>query len=175
MSNGNNGRPREPGAPAPIEFRTVNGSAEFADAALQVVGAARHHLALLSVELERNLFGTQAFIERLRTFILAHRRAQLRVLVHDPAAAVRNSIRLVEFGRLLSSRIEFRAMPEDKRRLREEFLIADERALLYRSSPDQISAKHYADAPLVARSHLREFDALWNESTVAREMSSLGI
>lgn len=175
MSNGNSTRPREPGSPAPIEFTTVNGSAEFAEAALQVVAAARHHLALLSVDLERNLFGTDAFTQHLRAFILAHRRARLRVLVHDPAAAVRNSIRLVEFGRLLSSRIEFRAVPDDKRRLREEYLIADERALLYRSSPDQLSAKYYEDAPLVARSHLREFDALWEESTVAREMSSLGI
>jgi hypothetical protein len=171
----NSGRPRDPTVPVPIEFVEVTGSAEFAEAALQVVGAARHQLALLSVDLERNLFGTDAFTSRLRTFILAHRRARLRVLVHDPAAAVRNSIRLVEFGRLLSSRIEFRALPENRRKLREEFLIADERALLYRSAPDQLSAKHYPDAPLVARSHLREFDALWNESTVAREMSSLGL
>ena len=140
-----------------------------------MVAVARHELALLSVDLERNLFGTDAFTARLRTFILAHRRARLRVLVHEPAAAVRNSIRLVEFGRLLSSRIEFRAMPEDRRKRREEFLIADERALLYRSSPDQLDAKHYPDAPMVARSHLREFEALWQESTVAREMTSLGI
>ena len=170
----NNGRPRDP-ATTLIEYATVTGSAEFADAALQVVGVARHHLALLSVDLERNLFGTDAFTSRLRTFILAHRRAQLRVLVHNPAAAVRNSVRLVEFGRLLSSRIEFRALPESKRKLREEYLIADERALLYRSAPDQLGAKHYPDAPLVARSHLREFEALWSDSTVAREMSSLGL
>jgi hypothetical protein len=173
-SNGNNGRPRDP-AGTQIEFSTVMGSAAFAEAALQVVGVARHELSLLSVDLERNLFGTDTFTQHLRNFILAHRRARLRVLVHDPVAAVRNSIRLVEFGRLLSSRIEFRAMPEERRKRREEFLIADERALLYRSSPDQLEAKHYPDAPMVARSHLREFEALWQESTVAREMSSLGI
>ncbi len=171
--NGN--KPREPGMPAAIEFAAVTGSAAFADAALEVVGVARHHLALVSVDLDRRLFGTEAFTERLRGFILAHRRARLRVLVHDPAAAVRNSIRLVEFGRLLSSRIEFRAVPEDRRKLREEFLIADERALLYRSSPEQLEAKHYADAPMVARSHLREFEALWHEAVVARELSSLGL
>lgn len=167
-------RPRDPAA-APLEFATVTGSAAFAEAALEVVSAARHELALLSVDLQKNLFGTDAFTARLRNFILAHRRARLRVLIHDPVSAVRNSIRLVEFGRLLSSRIEFRAVPEERRKLREEFLIADERALLYRSSPDQLEAKHYPDAPLVARSHLREFDALWQESTVAREMSSLGL
>lgn len=158
-----------------MEFTAVTGSDAFANAALEVVSVARHHLALLTVDLDRRLFGTEAFTERLRNFILQHRRARLRVLVHDPAAAVRNSIRLVEFGRMLSSRIEFRAVPEERRRLREEFLIADELAVLYRSSPDQIDAKHYPNAPMVARSHLREFEALWHESTVAREMSALGI
>lgn len=158
-----------------MEFTAVTGSDAFANAALEVVSVARHHLALLTVDLDRRLFGTEAFTEHLRNFILQHRRARLRVLVHDPAAAVRNSIRLVEFGRMLSSRIEFRAVPEERRRLREEFLIADELSVLYRSSPDQIDAKHYPNAPMVARSHLREFEALWHESTVAREMSALGI
>ncbi|MGH8517376.1 MAG: hypothetical protein ACREUE_07940, partial [Panacagrimonas sp.] len=39
-----NGRPRDPTTPQ-IEFTTVTGSAEFAEAALQVVGAARHQLS----------------------------------------------------------------------------------------------------------------------------------
>lgn len=167
--------PRDSTPQPPMEFTPVSGSAAFAASALDVVGAARHHLALMSVALDGRLFGTEDFVERLRNFILQHRRAKLRVLVHDPASAVRNSIRLVEFGRRLSSRIEFRALPEEKRKLREEYLIADETALLYRSYPDQMDAKYYADAPLVARSHLRAFETLWHESTVAREMSSLGI
>lgn len=166
--------PRDAAAP-PIGFQVVEGSEGFANAALDVVGTARHHLALLTVDLDRRLFGTQAFTDGLRNFILQHRRARLRVLIHDPAAGVRNSVRLVEFARMVSSRIEFRALPEERRKLREEFIVADERALLYRSAPDQIQAKHYPDAPMVARSHLREFEALWHESTVAREMSALGI
>lgn len=161
--------------PPPKGFAPVSGAAEFAAAALDVVGAARHQLVLMSVELDRRLFGTDEFIERLRNFILEHRRARLRVLVHDPVAAVRNSIRLVEFGRRLSSRVEFRALPAEKRRLREEYLIADETALLYRNSPDQLEAKYYSEAPLVARSHLRAFETLWQDSTVARELSSLGL
>ena len=172
-----NERPRDaaPVPPAAMEFVAVTGAEAFASAAIEVVSGARHQLALMSVDLDRRLFGTDRFTEELRNFILQHRRARLRVLVHEPASAVRNSVRLVEFGRLLSSRIEFRTMPEQRRKLREEFLIADERALLYRSSPDQMDAKHYADAPMVARSQLRAFDAVWQEATVAREMSSLGL
>lgn len=166
---------RDPPFPPPMEFTAVTGSEAFAAAALDVVSRARHQLVLMSVDLDRRLFGTEAFTESLRNFILQHRRARLRVLVHDPVSAVRNSTRLVEFGRMLSSRVEFRSVPVERRKLREEYFIADECALLYRSSPDQLDAKFYADAPLVARSHLRAFEALWHESTVAREMSALGI
>ncbi|WP_420465382.1 hypothetical protein [Panacagrimonas sp.] len=168
-------RAREAGSNPAMEFAAVSGGDAFAAATLQVVSAAQYQLALMSVELDRRLFGTEIFVDQLRNFVLQHRRARLRVLVHDPAAAVRNSIRLVEFGRLLSSRVEFRAVPPARRLLREEFLIADERALLYRSAPDQLDAKHYADAPLVARSQLRGFDACWEEASVAREMTALGL
>lgn len=158
-----------------MAFTPVSGAQAFADAALAIVDAARYELALMTVDLDRRLFAGEAFTQRLRNFILQHRRARLRVLVHEPAAAVRNSIRLVEFGRMLSSRVEFRQMPHDRRHQREEFFIADERALLYRGGPDQLDGKHYPDAPLVARSHLRAFEACWNESSVAREMSALSL
>lgn len=167
--------PRDSLLPPPMDYSAVVGAAAFAAAAQEVVDAARHDLALMTVDLDRRLFGTDELVQRLRNFILQHRRARFRVLVHEPAAALRNSVRLIEFGRMLSSRVEFRTVPVERRKLREEYLIADERALLYRSSPDQLEAKHYVDAPMVARSHLRAFEALWHESTVARELSSLGI
>lgn len=160
---------------AAMDFRSVSGHAGFAEAALAVVGGARHQLSLMTVELDRQLYGSEEFVECLRGFILQHRRARLRVLVQEPALAVRNCPRLVEFGRTLSSRIEFRRMPAAKRRLREEILIADEQALLYRGAPEQTEAKHYVQAPLVARSHLRAFETLWQEAVVAREFSALGI
>lgn len=168
-------RTRESASNATLAFAAVSGSDAFAAATLEVVRAARYELVLMSVELDRRLFGTEVFIDQLRNFILQHRRARLRVLVHDPAAAVRNCIRLVEFGRLLSSRVEFRKLPQTRAMPREEFLIADERAVLYRSAPDQLEAKHYADAPMVARSQLRGFNTCWEEATVAREMSALGL
>lgn len=157
------------------EFEIVTGIDEFAESALAVMQAARYELALMSVSLDEKAFSSESFIEQLREFILSHRRARLRVLVHDPRTALRNSIRLVEFGRRLSSRIEFRECCEEGRKLPEEYFLADELAVLYRSAPDSLDAKFYADAPRVARSQLKAFNAIWEESVVARELSVLGI
>ncbi|MGQ0618492.1 MAG: DUF7931 domain-containing protein [Panacagrimonas sp.] len=164
-----------PDTPAGMAFTPVSGHGGYADAALAVVASARHQLVLMTVDLDGRLYGSEVFVERLRGFILQYRRARLRVLVQEPAQAVRNCVRLVEFGRLLSSRIEFRQTPGAKRRLREEILIADERTMLYRGAPEQTEAKHYERAPLVARSHLRAFEALWQEAVAAREFSALGL
>ncbi len=160
---------------ASLEFTPVGGTEAFAAAALAVVATARHQLALMTVDLDQRLYGSEAFVQQLRGFILQHRRARLRVLVQEPLLAVRNSPRLVEFGRMLSTRIEFRQVPAARRRLRQEVLIADERAVLYRGAPDQTEAKHYEQAPLVARSHLRAFETQWQEAVVAREFSALGM
>lgn len=164
-----------PDQPTGMDFTAVGGAVGFADAALAVVATARHQLVLMTVDLDGRLYGSELFVECLRSFILQHRRARLRVLVQEPAQAVRNCVRLVEFGRLLSSRIEFRQVPTTARRLREEYLIADERTMLYRGAPQQTEAKHYQHAPLVTRSHLRAFEVLWQDAVVAREFSALGI
>lgn len=138
---------------------------------MQLVAQARVSLALLSVELDQHLFGTSRFADQLRNFVLQHRRARLRVLVHEPTKAIKNSPRLAELGLALSSRIEFRVVHETGRKQTEEFLIADERALIYRGAPSDPGAKLYADAPLVARSHLRAFEVLWADAGIAREFS----
>jgi hypothetical protein len=163
------------GAPASLDFEGVEGVDAYATSLQQLTAEARNQLALMTVDLDRRLYGTEAFVQRLRAFILQHRRAKLRVLVNSPAVAVRNSPRLVEFGRLLSSRIEFRELLPERWQKREEYFICDETSLLFRSAPEQLQAKLYLQAPMVARQQLRAFDNLWEESPPARDFSSLGI
>ncbi len=158
-----------------LAFETLEGKAAFADAALNLSQTARNQLSLMSLELETTIYGTEAFVDRLRSFILQHRRARIRVLINDPRSARNNAPRLIEFGRLLSSRIEFRALKAEHLHLREEYLIADENVLLFRAAPTQLEAKFYADAPMVARQQLKAFDSLWQESPPATELRSLAL
>jgi hypothetical protein len=59
--------------------------------------------------------------------------------------------------------------------LREEYLIADGRLLLYRESPQQLEALYYGDAPHVARLKARDFEILWQESSAAQELRRLNL
>tara|TARA_R110000787_G_scaffold57455_6_gene131238 strand:+ start:2640 stop:3158 length:519 start_codon:yes stop_codon:yes gene_type:complete len=163
------------GSNASLDFEPISGSDAFREASGRVIANARLQLSLMSVKLDGRVYASEAFTNQLRNFILDHRRARLRVLVHDPRSAVQQAVRLVELGRSLSSRIEFREVPADIPALQEEYFIADERSLLFRSGPDQLEGRYYDDAPMVARSQLKAFDALWDQATVAREMTALGL
>jgi len=158
------------------EIELLNGHGPFAERAIQMVSGARTELALLSQDLERRVYGTEAFGDALRRFILQHSRTRVRVLVNNTQAAIANSPRLVELGRSLSSFIEFREVPPPRQQtLREEYLVADGRLLLYRETPQDLEARYYGSSPPVARLQLKDFDALWNESTPAQELRKLSL
>ena len=153
----------------------LNGIADFAARATQMVSVARNEVTLLSQDLDRRVYGTAIFTEALRRFVLQHSHTKVRVLVNATHIAVANSPRLVEFGRSLTSFVEFRELQPPRRPVvREEFLIVDGRQLLYRETPSDLESKYYG-SPQTPRMKLKEFDLLWDESEPAQELRKLGI
>lgn len=153
----------------------TSGLAAFTQQIIALVAGAKNSLRLFSYELDYRVYGSAAFNQALKGFILQHRRARLRVIVHSPQLAMRKGHRLVELGRQLSSRIEFRQLHEERRKQHEEYLIADDSALIIKETHSDIEARYYAHDPLRARERSRTFDALWEECVPAREFTDLKI
>ncbi len=147
----------------------------YADACVTVVGDARMQVAVLSHDLDARVFGSAAFVDAARSFCLAHAHAVLRILVRHPALAMRDANRLVELGRRLPSRIQFRQPDEQDHAVVEELVIADERSLLCRERHDQMETTLLRHAPLDARLKLKFFNELWERAQPAREFSELKI
>ena len=142
---------------------------------LELAKAARMELAVLSHGFDARLYGAEALVERVKDFCLAHERARVRVLVNQPALAMREAHRFVELGRRLPSRIAFRQLDEEDRGVVEELIIADGRSVMRRESPDQLEARLWIETPLEARLRLKAFDELWERGVPAREFSELKI
>lgn len=159
--------------PQQAVIEVVSGQAEFLRRASALVASAKIDITLFSQGLDRRTYSSEDFVGPLQTFLLSHQRARLRVLVHTPALAMRTGHRLIELGRRLSSRIEFRELRPERKNIRKEFLIADESALLIRDAEDQLEARYSAHAPLLARDQKREFDTWWHESPPAAEFRDL--
>ena len=154
----------------------VNGIADFAARATQMVSAAHMEVALLTQELDRRVYGSGVFTESLRRFVLQHSHTRVRVLVNSTQLAIANSPRMVEFGRSMSSFVEFRELlPQRQQVVREELLITDGRVMLYRESPGDLEAKYYGQSPAEARLKLKGFDLLWDESVPAQELRKLSL
>ena len=160
--------------PLTQDAEILTGTADFAARAIRMLSETRTEVVLLSQDLDRRIYGVEAFTDSLRRFILANSHARTRVLVASTQAANGNSPRLVEFGRTLSTFVEFRELlPERRHTTREEYLICDGRLMLYREAPGTLESKYYGNAPHVARLKLKDFDTLWNESTTAQELRRL--
>ena len=153
----------------------VQGLAAFADAALHVLTSAQRECALLSYELDPRLYGSEAFADAARQFVLAHERARLRVLINRSELA-RQGHRLVELARRVPSRVEIRQLlPERQRECRDDLLMADHHSLLHRREPQALEARLCLQSPLDVQPHRAEFQRWWDESPIAPDLRVLGL
>ena len=151
----------------------LTGREEMCAHLLQMVQAAQLELNLHTHELDHRLYGSEAFVEALKNFLLSGPKAKLRLLVESPQTATRGNARMVELLRRLSSRVEIRQLPDERKPTRDDCLVADRRHIFQRKDPGDIEARYFQDAPLRAQDLLKAFDEVWNEATVAREFTDL--
>lgn len=161
---------------AGAEAVRIEGRAALAEAARALAQSARRELLLLTYDFDARLYGSEVFVDTVKGFALADEHARLRVLINQPRLAMQGAHRLVELGRRIPSRIEFRELLDERvLEHRGELLIADQRGLLERREPDALYARHSPDSPLLARQRARDFQTLWDESPPAQELRVLGL
>ena len=156
-------------------YRPLASSEENRNAATELARAARMQLALLTPDLEPVIYDNQAFIDAIQQLALRSRYSKIRILVGDPTNAVKSGHRLIELGRHLSSFIEFRRPSEQHANRTDAFMVIDETGLLYRPLSERYEGYFDPDNAFEARAHLRDFDAIWEQSEPEPEFRRLGL
>ena len=146
---------------------------EYRSAVCEITGLADRALAILTPDLEPDIYDHDEFLEALKRFILARSFARVRVLISDPSRALKTGNRFVTMGRRLNSYIEFRHVKEEYRNHPEAFCIADDTALAFRANSERWEGMSDTYEPAVARKYLEMFDELWVACEVERELSQL--
>ena len=170
------------------EALTVLTSLEEARAAVETAAsAAQRMISIYTPDLEPDLYDQSAFLEIIKRFVLSRSFSKVRVLLADPARVVRDSNRFAAMGRRLSSYIDIRHIgePQPNERLSSPartdaasgqprdavadrsagaYLVADDKAVVYRLRADTWDGIADFNNPSVARLYLTEFDALWARS-----------
>lgn len=151
-----------------------DGAAAFAQTASTLLRDARRELALVTRALDRRIYGDPALVEAFRSFLLSGERVRLRVLLQEPRNAARAGHRLVELGRQLPSRVEFRDLPDDcAADERGELLIVDREKLLEWPDPDDARLRLAVDTPGETRRRLDRLERLWEAAPRSPELRSL--
>lgn len=142
-------------------------------AAVAIAATAKRSLAILTPDLEPAIYDHEDFLDIAKRLVLARRYAKIRVLVTDPARAIRNANRFVGVARRLNTCIDLRNAHPDYHNHREAFLIADDCALLYRIDSSRWEGIADSHDPAVTRRYLDLFDTIWNLSEPGPEFREL--
>ena len=153
--------------------KILSSSAEFRHAVAEITHNADRALAILTPDLEPEVYDHEEFLEKLKRFILARGFARVRVLITEPTRAMKSGNEFVSMGRRLNSYIEFRNIKDKNHDNLEAFCIADENALVYRVDGRRWEGMSDTHEPAIARKYLDTFETLWQAcetDTAPRQM-----
>lgn len=165
----------EPGSvpqPAAVRF---DSRARNRELAATLAHRARRSLALFTADLEAAVYDDAEFIAAVVRLATTSPRTEVRVLVRDPTAAVKQGHRLIETARRFTSAIHLHRAAPEHRELPESFLVADERGCLYKPVPGRFEGEAAFAAGARCRELLKQFDEMWGASAPDPELRRLHI
>ena len=148
---------------------------EMLQAVMEVSKVATRKVSIFTHDLETGIYDDLDFLEIIKRMVLSQAYSRVRVLIANPAKAIKNGNAFVHLGRRLNTYIEFRHVREDLRTHAESFCIADETALVYRLQAHRWEGIADTYEPAVAKLYRKMFDEIWLESEVEIEFRQLGM
>ncbi len=110
---------------------------EVREASLKVAKSAQRLLSIFTQDLEPLIYGEEPFLDAIKRLVLARSYAKVRVLLADPSRAMVDNNRFLALARRLTSCIDLRAMSPEYPASAGAFIIADDKALVYRLQADR--------------------------------------
>ncbi len=142
----------------------VSTLAEVRAAVHEISASAQRLISIYTPDLEPQLYDQTQFLEVIKHFVLTRNFAKVRVLLAEPTRVTRDVNRFVAMGRRLSSCIDIRYVAAHAPQRASAYLIADDRAIVYRMRADTWDGIADSNNPPVAKLYLQEFDTVWNAS-----------
>jgi predicted GNAT family N-acyltransferase len=140
----------------------------------RVVGAARHKLWVYTRDLEPGLTDRDAFLEHIKRIALSGRGADIRILVQEPANAVRDGHRLLHLAARLPTFVQFRTPTiEEDKHYPAAFVLNDQGGYFFRPIATRYEGEGDAHAPGRHGQLLDYFGRVWDHSELDPSMRRL--
>jgi predicted GNAT family N-acyltransferase len=166
-----------PAAPGTGDDRLPAGTrSEIAASRLQLLTEARYRLSIYQPVLDTDSYASLGDMAELRRIATSGRGAEIRVLLHDPEAALRDSHRLVALAQRLPSVLHIRTPLEDvDLAYASAYLLTDQGGYLFQPDARRADGRaarrdRAAQAPLS-----QHFNEVWERSAPARVLQPLDL
>ena len=155
------------------ELISTDSSDDVRQATLALARGTRRSLLIFSHQLDGRVYNTQDFYDELLRLATTSRHTQIHVLIQDSTPIVKNGSRVVELSHRISSRLQLRKPPRECQDMVEEFVIADERAVLHRRLATRYEGELCFNTPYQARQLTKSFMEYWEKSAADPELRRL--
>jgi len=168
MAEADDGPAPAPDAPRRLGHTDALFDVDRADALRDVLLAlaqqARRTLDIVGRHLDPALMDREDFVDAVKSLVLGSTRAQVRVLILDPAPLVTQGHRLIALAQRLSSYIQLRVPAPEHREFNEAWLEADRDGYAHRRFSDRFEATVNFHDPRLAVHLSNRFDELWQRA-----------
>jgi predicted GNAT family N-acyltransferase len=148
---------------------------EIAAARRRLLGDARHQLCIHLPVLGADSYAAAEELDELQRLALSGRHARIRLLLHDPAAALRDDHRLVALAQRLPSTIQIRMPAPDAESCPWAYLLNDVDGYLLQPQADQPQGRAAGHGPAGHAPLQRRFDEAWDRAEPATILQALNI
>lgn len=142
----------------------LDGPEQFAQATLAVIGQTRRELCIVSPDLEPGRFNNADFASALTRLARRSRWSDIRILIADPAIAVRWGHKVVALSHRLPTTLRIRQFDDEDINRKEAWLLADDICLLRRDDPGSLTGSLVARAIPHGERAARKFTEWWERS-----------
>lgn len=160
--------------PRELALRFESGS-ELRQAMLTVIAGARRALYWYTRDFDPPVSDDQTVLDALRALSLKGRGSSIRILVQDPARAIRDGHRLIEQARRLSSVYALRQVHTEDLNYPSAFLANDHGSYLFRTFGDRYEGDGQTWFPARANALIRYFSEVWERAAVPAELRALSL
>lgn len=153
----------------------LDGLSDFKQHSLQLVGASRRQLAILTRDLDAPLYNTTEFVQAVSTLARSSRYSQVQILVKDTQPALAQSHQLIRLAQRLSQKIQIKKMSFAPENSDMGFMLCDSDKVLYKN--DDGAYKGFANYQALREvKQLREqFNYCWQYGKEEPEFKRLSL
>ncbi len=150
--------------------------AELTDARVANLQGARHTLCMYQPLLDGEAFATPAEIDALRQLATSGRGASIRLLIHDPDAALRDGHRLIGLAQRLPSVIQVRTPVEElDLAYGSAYLLNDQGGFVFQPEANRPIGRTAAGDRAGQAPLLRHFEQVWERAARATVLQPLDL